>query len=59
MIYTLILTAFLRAYTTNMTAVHIEHDYPTEEACQAAYKIAAEQLKEETLSVVGTCLKVK
>ena len=59
MVYTLILTAFLRAYSTNMTAVHIEHDYPTEEACHAAYWIAADQLKEEAHSIVGTCLKVK
>ncbi|NIF51443.1 hypothetical protein [Burkholderia sp. Ax-1724] len=62
MIYTLIFTVTFYAYGNNHTIVHVEHDYPTREACHAAYDIASDQINRSEgapRSISGTCLKVK
>ena len=61
MVYTLILTATFWAYGGDATAVHVEHDYASKEACHSAYEIARKQLytgAHPAADVQGTCLKV-
>lgn len=57
MIYTLILTAVFLGGNGMSTsaAIHTEHDYPTQEACNKAYGIAYKQLS-TAYRVEGTCL---
>ena len=60
--YTLIFTAVVVIYNVGPRIVHLEHDYPTEQSCQAAYKIVKTQIGPSTdsyiSSVNGTCLYV-
>jgi len=63
MTFTLIFTVILYTNTSyEKTPVHIEHDYPTLQACHQAYQIAREQFSggDPRLMVeriAGTCLK--